>query len=103
MVDVIDPDGQRPHRDRGVVALEFDPGRFCRAGREDAVDHDVVRRGFFQASSGGEKGQELVREWWRESKGRRLGLTCAGRMPTVPGLCLGLVGLGAQQCCAPTG
>ena len=47
MVDVVHADGQRPHGDRGVVAPEFDPGRFCRAGRENAVDHDLAG-GLFQ-------------------------------------------------------
>jgi len=42
VVDVVHPDSQRPHGDGGVVALEFDPGSFCRAGREDPVGHDLA-------------------------------------------------------------
>jgi hypothetical protein len=42
VVDVVHADGQRPHGDGGVVALEFDLGRFCRAGREDVVGHDLA-------------------------------------------------------------
>src|SRR6266849_8929794 len=70
VVDVVHADGHRPHGDGGVVALEFDPGRFCRAGRKNAVDHDLAGGGFFKANSRRGKGQGLAARWWRESKGR---------------------------------
>ena len=47
VMNVIDANGQRPHGDRGVIALEFGPGRFCRAGYEDAVDHVRAGKGYF--------------------------------------------------------
>jgi len=61
VVNVVHTDGQRPHGDRGAVALEFDPGRFCRAGRENAVDHDLAGMAIFKRSSRSGKGQELAR------------------------------------------
>ena len=36
VVDVVDADGQRSHRNRDAIALELDSGRFRQPGREDS-------------------------------------------------------------------
>ncbi len=64
VVDVVHTDGQRPHGDRGAVALEFDPGRFCRAGRENAVDHDLAGMAIFNVAAAAGRGKN-----WRGGSG----------------------------------
>ncbi len=64
VVDVVHTDGQRPHGDRGAVALEFDPGRFCGAGRENAVDHDLAGMAIFNVAAAAGRGKN-----WRGDSG----------------------------------
>src|SRR6267142_1940288 len=64
VVDVVHADGQRPHGDRGVVALEFDPGRFCLTGRENTVDHDLAGKALFNVAAAARRSKN-----WRGGSG----------------------------------
>src|SRR5262249_18385329 len=58
VVDIVHPNDQRPHWDRGAVALEFSPGRFCDAGREDAVHHGARQKGSIKRSTARKPGRD---------------------------------------------
>ena len=57
VVNIIHPDGQRPHGERDVIALQPDSGRLGRAKYGKRIGHILRSQGSFQASSQARAGQ----------------------------------------------